>query len=152
MWKFALLMMCSWWRSLLIWLISILCFGRTVWDYLVLRCFMLCCCVSGLIVRNYLITQLRITPAGTLLTSVSFTEILSKVKKVRQLPSIDRWFDYIDKPLTSWSNVTAAQCLQRALRDFAILTLRLYDPSCGNARLPCCLEGVLITSWSCFRT
>ena len=53
-----------------------------------------------------------------------YWSILCKVKKVSQLPSIDYWFDYIDRPLTSWPNVTAAECLQgepsvqKALRGF----------------------------------
>ena len=34
------------------------------------------------------------------------------MKKVSQLPSVDKWFEYIDQPLTNWANVTAADCLQ----------------------------------------
>ena len=41
-----------------------------------------------------------------------YWSLLSKVKKLSQLPSIDNWFDYIDKPLNSWASVTAAECLQ----------------------------------------
>ena len=41
-----------------------------------------------------------------------YLSLLSKVKKVSQLPSIDQWFDYIEKPLTSWANVTAPEGLQ----------------------------------------
>ena len=38
--------------------------------------------------------------------------LLSKVKKVSQLPSTDNWSDYIDKPLNSWANVAASECVQ----------------------------------------
>ena len=38
--------------------------------------------------------------------------LLSKVKKVIQLPTIDDWFNYIDKPLNSWANVPVGECLQ----------------------------------------
>ena len=37
---------------------------------------------------------------------------LSKIKKVSQLPSIDDWFNYIDKPLNSWADVPVGECLQ----------------------------------------
>ena len=53
-----------------------------------------------------------------------YWSLLSKVKKISQLPSIDNWSDYIDKPLNSWANVTASECLQgepsimKALRGF----------------------------------
>ena len=46
------------------------------------------------------------------------------MKKISQLPSVDNWSDYIDKPLNSWANVTASECLQgepsimKALRGF----------------------------------
>ena len=40
-----------------------------------------------------------------------FWSLLSKVKNISQLPSIDNWSDYIDKPLNSWANVTASGCL-----------------------------------------
>ena len=41
-----------------------------------------------------------------------YWSLLSKVKKISQLPTIDNWSDYIDKPLNSWANVTASECLQ----------------------------------------
>ena len=41
-----------------------------------------------------------------------YWSLLSKVKKVSQLPSIDNWSEYVSKPLNSWANVTVAECLQ----------------------------------------
>ena len=41
-----------------------------------------------------------------------YWSLLSKVKKVSQLPSIDNWSEYASKPLNSWANVTVAECLQ----------------------------------------
>ena len=41
-----------------------------------------------------------------------YWSLLSKVKKTSQLPSIDNWSEYIDKPLNSWTNVAGAECLQ----------------------------------------
>ena len=43
------------------------------------------------------------------------------------LPSIDDWFDYIDKPVTSWANVTAAEGLQS--EPSVLRTLREFDNS-----------------------
>ena len=40
-----------------------------------------------------------------------YWSLLSKVKKISHLPSVDNLFDYIDQPLTNWANVTAAECL-----------------------------------------
>ena len=44
--------------------------------------------------------------------SFSYWSLLSKVKKISQMTSIDNWSDYIDKPLNSWANVARAECLQ----------------------------------------
>ena len=41
-----------------------------------------------------------------------YRSLLSKVKKISQLPSIDNWFDYNDNLLNSWANVTASECLR----------------------------------------
>ena len=65
-----------------------------------------------------------------------YWSLLSKVKKVSQLPSVDDWFDYIDKPLTSWANVPVGECLQgelsiqKALRGFEESPRRSFLREC----------------------
>ena len=65
-----------------------------------------------------------------------YWSLLSKVKKVGQLPSIDCWSEYIDQPLTNWPNVAAGECLQgepsilKALRGFDVTPRRAFLKEC----------------------
>ena len=55
-----------------------------------------------------------------------------------QLPSIDDWFNYIDKPLNSWANVPVGECLQgeigiqKALRGFEESPRRSFLRECQS--------------------
>ena len=67
----------------------------------------------------------------------SFTDcLLSKVKKLSQLPVIDNWYEYIDMPLNSWACVKAAECLKsepsimKALREFEDSPRRSFLSEC----------------------
>ena len=66
---------------------------------------------------------------------------MSKVKKKSQLPFIDNWSDYIDKPLNSWANVTASECLQG--EPSIMKALRGFDESPRRAFLREC-QGLLL--------
>ena len=65
-----------------------------------------------------------------------YWSLLSKVKKISQLPFIDNSSDYIDKPLNSWANVTASECLQgepslmKALRGLDVGLRRTFLREC----------------------
>ena len=37
--------------------------------------------------------------------------LLSKVKKLSELPEIDAWSEFVGKPLTTWPNLSYAECL-----------------------------------------
>ena len=70
-----------------------------------------------------------------------YWNLLGKVKKVSQLPSVDNWFEYIDQPLTNWANVTAGECLQSepsivtALRGFDGAPRRTFLRECQGSLL-----------------
>ena len=55
-----------------------------------------------------------------------------------QLPSVDDWFDYIDKPLNSWANVPVGEYLQgdlsiqKALRGFEESPRRSFLRECQS--------------------
>ena len=65
-----------------------------------------------------------------------YWSLLSKVKKISYVPSIDNWSDFIGKPLNSWANVTASECLQgepsimKALRGFDESPRRVFLREC----------------------
>ena len=40
-----------------------------------------------------------------------YRSLLSKVKKLSELPEIDAWSEYVGKPLTTWSNLPYVECL-----------------------------------------
>ena len=40
-----------------------------------------------------------------------YWSVLSKVKKLSELPEIDAWSEYVGKPLTTWSNIPYVECL-----------------------------------------
>ena len=70
-----------------------------------------------------------------------YWSLLSKVKKVSQLPSVDDWFDYIDKPLNSWANVPVGECLQGELS--IQKTLRGFEESPRRSFLRECQSYLL---------
>ena len=41
-----------------------------------------------------------------------YWSLLSKVKKLSELPEIDDWSAYIGRPLTTWSTVSYIECLR----------------------------------------
>ena len=67
-----------------------------------------------------------------------YWSLLSKVKKVSQLPSIDDWSKYMGKPLNSWANVSVGECLQgepsilKALRGFEDTPRRAFLRECQS--------------------
>ena len=40
-----------------------------------------------------------------------YWSLLGKVRKLSELPEIDAWSEYVGKPLTTWSNLSYAECL-----------------------------------------
>ena len=67
-----------------------------------------------------------------------YWSLLSKVKKVSQLPSIDDWSEYMGKPLNSWAKVSVGECLQgepgvlKALRGFEDTPRRAFLRECQS--------------------
>ena len=70
-----------------------------------------------------------------------YWSLLSKVKKVSQLPSIDKWSEYVSKPLNNWANVTVAECLQG--EPSILKALRGLDESPRRSFLRAC-QGCLL--------
>ena len=70
-----------------------------------------------------------------------YWSLLSKVKKVSQLPSIDNCSAYVSKPLNSWANVTVAECLQG--EPSILKALRGLDGAPGRSFLRECQGRIL---------
>ena len=99
-----------------------------------------------------------------------YWSLLAKVKRLADLPNIDSWSSYIGKPLTSWSNLHAVDCLRSesiivsasqglsdvALRGFLkdchglvmellkILNTCSYVSSCLSSSLSCLSADMLV--------
>ena len=117
-------------------LIWIPCCVPIVLDFLGLLYFTWCCCVFSPIVSASSSPRVQTLLAGILLTFAFYWSLLSKVKKVSQLSSIDNWSEYISKPLNSWANITVAECLQgepdilKSLRGFEDAPRRSFLREC----------------------
>ena len=92
-----------------------------------------------------------------------YWSLLSKVKRLADLPAIDSWSEYVNKPLTAWGNVPAVDCFRSesiviaACRNLADSAVRGFLKDCHSAYMEllkivgnCCfIRSQLSSSLSC---